>query len=181
MSDVRLIAATNKNLVTLVQSGAFREDLFFRLKVVEIHLPPLRERASDIPLLAQHFLRDSAAENGKDVTTIAPDALELLMAYKWPGNVRELRTAIEHAVVFARSKDVTARDLPQNIRLGQSSLPTPVSQMPTGDLNVHEVEKELVVRALREVGGSRTAAAKKLGISRRTMHRKLHEFKLEGF
>ena len=181
MSDVRLIAATNKHLVTLVQSGAFREDLFFRLKVVEIHLPPLRERASDIPLLAQHFLRDSAAENGKDVTTIAPDALELLMAYKWPGNVRELRTAIEHAVVFARSKDVTARNLPQNIRLGQSSLPTPVSQMPTGDLNVHEVEKELVVRALREVGGSRTAAAKKLGISRRTMHRKLHEFKLEGF
>ena len=178
---MRLIAATNKNLATLVQSGAFREDLFYRLKVIEIHLPPLRERASDIALLAQHFLRDSAAENGKAVTAIASEALELLMAYKWPGNVRELRTAIEHAVVFARDKAVTARDLPQNIRLGQSSLPTPVSQMPTGDLNVHEVEKELVVRALKEVGGSRTAAAKKLGISRRTMHRKLHEFKLEGF
>ncbi len=181
MSDVRLIAATNKNLVTLVQSGAFREDLFFRLKVVEIHLPPLRERASDIPLLAQHFLRDSAAENGKEVTAIAPDALELLMAYKWPGNVRELRTAMEHAVVFARGETVAARDLPQNIRIGQSSLPTPVSQMPTGDLNVHEVEKELVVRALKEVSGNRTAAAKKLGMSRRTLHRKLHEFHLEGF
>ncbi len=181
MSDVRLIAATNKNLVTLVQSGAFREDLFFRLKVVEIHLPPLRERASDIPLLAQHFLRDSAAENGKDVSAIAPDALELLMAYKWPGNVRELRTAIEHAVVFARGKAVTARDLPQNIRLGRSSLPTPASKMATGDLNVHDVEKELVVRALREMDGNRTAAAKKLGVSRRTLHRKLHEFHLEGF
>ncbi len=181
MSDVRLIAATNKNLVTLVQSGAFREDLFFRLKVVEIHLPPLRERASDIPLLAQHFLRDSAAENGKDVSAIAPDALELLMAYKWPGNVRELRTAIEHAVVFARGKAVTARDLPQNIRLGRSSLPTPASKMATGDLNVHDVEKELVVRALREMAGNRTAAAKKLGVSRRTLHRKLHEFHLEGF
>ncbi|KAF0171955.1 MAG: atoC [Limisphaerales bacterium] len=181
MSDVRLIAATNKNLVTLVQSGAFREDLFFRLKVVEIHLPPLRERASDIPLLAQHFLRDSAAENGKDVSAIAPEALELLLAYKWPGNVRELRTAIEHAVVFARGKTVTARDLPQNIRLGKSSLPTPVSKMPTGDLNVHEVEKELVVRALKECDGNRSAAAKKLGVSRRTLHRKLHEFHLEGF
>ncbi|MEN9574455.1 MAG: DNA-binding response regulator, NtrC family [Verrucomicrobiota bacterium] len=181
MSDVRLIAATNKHLASLVQSGAFREDLFFRLKVVEIHLPPLRERTGDIPLLAQHFLLDSAAENGKAVTTIAPDALELLMAYKWPGNVRELRTAIEHAVVFARGKDVTARDLPQNIRLGQSSLPTPVSAMTTSDLNVHEVEKELLVRALKEVDGNRTAAAKKLGVSRRTLHRKLHEFQLEGF
>ncbi|NBR87203.1 MAG: sigma-54-dependent Fis family transcriptional regulator [Verrucomicrobia bacterium] len=181
MSDVRLIAATNKNLVTLVQSGAFREDLFFRLKVVEIHLPPLRERASDIPLLAHHFLCDSAAENAKNVTGIAPDALELLMAYQWPGNVRELRTAIEHAVVFARGKEVAARDLPQNIRLGRSSLPTPVSQMPTGDLNVHDVEKELIVRALKEVDGNRTAAAKKLGVSRRTLHRKLHEFHLEGF
>jgi len=181
MSDVRLIAATNKNLVALVQSGAFREDLFFRLKVVEIHLPPLRERASDIPLLAQHFLRDSAAENGKDVNAIAPDALDLLMAYKWPGNVRELRTAIEHAVVFARGKSVGARDLPQNIRLGQSSLPTPVSKLPTSDLNVHEVEKELVVRALKECDGNRSAAAKKLGVSRRTLHRKLHEFHLEGF
>jgi two-component system response regulator AtoC len=181
MSDVRLIAATNKNLVTLVQAGTFREDLFFRLKVVEIHLPPLRERTEDIPLLAQHFLRDSAGENGKEVTSLAPEALELLMAYKWPGNVRELRTAIEHAVVFARGKIVAARDLPQNIRTGQSSLPTPVSQMPTGDLNVHEVEKELVMRALKEADGNRTAAAKKLGMSRRTLHRKLHEFHLEGF
>lgn len=180
-SDVRLITATNKNLVSLVQSGAFREDLFFRLKVVEIHLPPLRERATDIPLLAHHFLRDSAAENGKNLATIAPDALELLLAYKWPGNVRELRTAIEHAVVFARGDAVTARDLPQNIRLGQSSLPTPLSQRATADLNVHEVEKELVVRALKECEGNRTAAARKLGISRRTMHRKLHEFQLEGF
>ena len=93
----------------LVQSGAFREDLFFRLKVVEIHLPPLRERKEDIPLLAQHFLREAATENGKDVATIAPEALELLLAYAWPGNVRELRTAIEHAVVFARGILCNAR------------------------------------------------------------------------
>ena len=181
MSDVRLIAATNKNLVTLVQSGAFREDLFFRLKVVEIHLPPLRERTADIPLLAQHFLRAAAAENGKDVTAIAPDTLELLVTYQWPGNVRELRTAIEHAVIFARGGTVTARDLPQNIRLGQSSLPTPVAKLPDSALNVQAVEKELLVRALKECDGNRTAAAKKLGVSRRTLHRKLHEFRLEGF
>ena len=180
-SDVRLIAATNKDLVALVQSGAFREDLFFRLKVVEIHLPPLRERKEDIPLLAQHFLREAATENGKDVATIAPEALELLLAYAWPGNVRELRTAIEHAVVFARGKAVGARDLPQNIRLGVSSLPTPVAKLTTSELNVQAVEKELLVRALKECDGNRTAAAKKLGISRRTMHRKLHEFHLEGF
>ncbi|MBM3831394.1 MAG: sigma-54-dependent Fis family transcriptional regulator [Verrucomicrobia bacterium] len=180
-SDVRLIAATNKDLVALVQSGAFREDLFFRLKVVEIHLPPLRERTADIPLLAQHFLRDAATENGKDISTISPEALELLMAYKWPGNVRELRTAIEHAVVFARGKAVGSRDLPQNIRVGRSSLPTPVSKLPTSELNVHEVEKELVIRALKECDGNRSAAAKKLGVSRRTLHRKLHEFHLEGF
>ena len=180
-SDVRLIAATNKNLVALVQSGAFREDLFFRLKVVEIHLPPLRERKEDLPLLAQHFLRESGQENGKAVTAFAPEALELLVAYPWPGNVRELRTAIEHAVVFARDATVTARDLPPNIRVGRSSLPTPVSALPTSDLNVKEVEKELVIRALKECEGNRTAAARKLGISRRTMHRKLHEFGLEEF
>ncbi len=180
-SDVRLIAATNKNLVALVQSGAFREDLFFRLNVVEIHLPPLRERTADIPLLAQHFLRDAAAENGKTLNGIEPQALELLMAYRWPGNVRELRTAIEHAVVFARGKTISARDLPQNIRVGRSSLPTPVSKMTEAELNLSEVEKELLVRALKECDGNRTAAAKKLGLSRRTLHRKLHEFHLEGF
>ena len=139
------------------------------------------ERKEDIPLLARHFLREAAAENGKDVAAIAPEALELLLAYSWPGNVRELRTAIEHAVVFARGKAVGARDLPQNIRLGVSSLPTPVAKLTTSELNVQAVEKELLVRALKECDGNRTAAAKKLGISRRTMHRKLHEFHLEGF
>ena len=99
-ADVRLITATNKNLEELVQAGTFREDLFFRLRVVEIHLPPLRERAGDIPLLAQAFLREFAKENDKQVKDFTADALEVLMQYRWPGNVRELRAAIEHAVVF---------------------------------------------------------------------------------
>ena len=117
-ADVRLMAATNKNLEELVKAGTFREDLFFRLRVVEIHLPPLRERAGDIPLLAQSFLREFAQENGKPVNDFTADALEALMNYSWPGNVRELRTAIEHAVVLCRGEKIAARDLPPSVRGG---------------------------------------------------------------
>src|SRR5271167_2351349 len=125
-ADVRLITATNKNLEELVKAGTFREDLFFRLRVVEIHLPPLRERPGDIPLLAQRFLREFASENGKSVNDFTSDALELLLNHNWPGNVRELRTAIEHAVVLCRSDKISARDLPpsvRGIRQGESQLP----------------------------------------------------------
>ena len=108
-ADVRLVAATNKHLEELVKAGKFREDLFFRLRVVEIELPPLRERTGDIPLLAQNFLREFAKENGKPVTDFTADALEALMNFSWPGNVRELRTAIEHAVVLARGERITLR------------------------------------------------------------------------
>ena len=120
-ADVRLIAATNKNLEELVKAGTFREDLFFRLRVVEIQLPPLRERAGDIPLLAQSFLREFAQENGKPVNDFTADALEWLMNYSWPGNVRELRTAIEHAVVLCRGEKISARDLPPSVRGGRAS------------------------------------------------------------
>ena len=106
-ADVRLVAATNKNLEELVKAGKFREDLFFRLRVVEIELPPLRERPGDIPLLAQRFLREFAKENGKTVNDFTADALEALMNHSWPGNVRELRTAIEHAVVLSRGDRIS--------------------------------------------------------------------------
>jgi two-component system, NtrC family, response regulator AtoC len=178
MADVRLIAATNKNLEDLVKAGKFREDLFFRLRVVEINLPPLRERTGDIPLLAQKFLREFAAENGKPVNDFTTDALQLLLSHSWPGNVRELRTAIEHAVVLCRGERISARDLPPSVRSGRT---TEVQLFQRNDLTVKEAEKQLVVRALKETNGNRTRAAKKIGMSRRTFHRKLHEFHLEGF
>src|SRR6201985_1545703 len=117
-ADVRLVAATNKNLEELVKAGKFREDLFFRLRVVEIELPRLRERTGDIPLLAQSFLREFARENGKAVSDFTADALEAMMNFPWPGNVRELRTAIEHAVVLCRGERISLRDLPVSVRGG---------------------------------------------------------------
>jgi two-component system, NtrC family, response regulator AtoC len=179
-ADVRLITATNKHLEELVKAGRFREDLFFRLRVVEIQLPPLRERTGDIPLLAQKFLREFARENGKAVNDFTADALEWLMHYSWPGNVRELRTAIEHAVVLCRGEKISARDLPAPVRAGGSAA-VPAAPLARNDLTVKEAEKQLIIRALKETDGNRTLAAKKIGMSRRTFHRKLHLYHLEGF
>ncbi len=180
-ADVRLIAATNKNLQEMVKTGSFREDLYFRLRVVPLWLPPLRERVEDIPLLAHAFLREFAEENNKVVTGLTNEVLEVLLRYPWPGNVRELRTAMEHAVVLCRGEKITLRDLPLAVRdapgpaLGDS--PALVVRQ---DLTVKEAEKELIIRALKETNGSRTLAARKLGMSRRTLHRKLHHYKLEA-
>jgi len=178
-ADVRLVAATNKNLEELVKTGKFREDLFFRLRVVEIELPPLRERTGDIPLLAQSFLREFATENNKPVNDFTADALEALMNFSWPGNVRELRTAIEHAVVLCRGERITLRDLPPSVRGGGSLNDAKLLQGKA--LTVKDAEKQLIVRALKETDGNRTHAAQKIGMSRRTFHRKLHEYHLEGF
>ena len=180
VADVRLIAATNRNLEELVKAGTFREDLFFRLRVVEITLPPLRDRISDVPLLAQSFLREFATENNKPVRESTADALEMLMSYHWPGNVRELRTAIEHAVVLCRGEKISARDLPASVRSG-AALTDPQRALARTDLTVSEAEKQLILRALKEAEGNRTLAAKKIGISRRTLHRKLHTYNLEEF
>ena len=177
-ADVRLVAATNRNLDELVKTGAFREDLYFRLKVVEIWLPPLRERTEDIPLLAQSFLREFAKENDKKVNDFAPEALEAMMKYRWPGNVRELRTSIERAVVFCRGEKITQGDLPANVR-AEGAGAAPVLEQ--NNLTVEEAEKQLIIRALKECAGNRTLAARKIGISRRTLHRKLHTYHLEGF
>ena len=158
VADVRLVAATNKDLEELVKAGKFREELFFRLRVVEIELPPLRERTGDIPLLAQSFLREFAKENGKAVNDFTLDALEALMNFSWPGNVRELRTAIEHAVVLSRGERISLRDLPPSVR-GGGRIDT---QLLHGkDLTVKDAEKQLIMRALKETDGNRTHAAKK--------------------
>ena len=178
VADVRLVAATNKNLEELVKAGTFREDLFFRLRVVEIVLPPLRQRISDVPLLAQSFLREFAAENNKPVREFTADALDALMGYNWPGNVRELRTAIEHAVVLCRGEKISARDLPASVRAGAAAA-DPQRALARSDLTVTEAEKQLILRALKESKGNRTRAAKKIGMSRRTLHRKLRTYQIE--
>jgi len=181
-ADVRLVAATNKNLAELAKTGAFREDLFFRLRVVEVWLPPLRERLEDIPLLAQAFLGQFALENKKPVKSFTAEALELLLRYPWPGNVRELRTAIERGVVFCRGDRVAARDLPPALRQAAAGGPAATQPLPApADLTLKEAEKELIVRALKQTNGSRTMAAARLGMSRRTLHRKLHAYHLQGF
>jgi two-component system, NtrC family, response regulator AtoC len=178
-ADVRLIAATNRNLEDEVKAGKFREDLFFRLRVVEIILPPLRDRAVDVPLLAKSFLREFAKENNKHITDFSPDAIEALMAYQWPGNVRELRTAIEHAVVLSRTDKITLRDLPATVRAANAVVPTSTKLVAPSDMTVAEAEKQLIIRALKDCDGNRTAAAKKIGMSRRTLHRKLIEYHLQ--
>jgi DNA-binding NtrC family response regulator len=177
-SDVRLVAATNKNLEELVKAGEFREDLFFRLRVVEIHLPPLRDRTGDIPLLAQRFLREFADENNKSVNDFTADALQALMNYSWPGNVRELRTAIEHAVVLCRGEKISARDLPPSARGRRAD---EIQLSPQKTITVKDAERQLMVHALKETDGNRTLAAKKIGMSRRTFHRKLHAHGLEAY
>ncbi len=178
-ADVRLIAATNRNLEEAVAAGDFREDLFFRLRVVEIPLPPLRERGTDTVLLAKAFLKEFAKENAKPIVDLHPDAIAALMAHAWPGNVRELRTAIEHAVVLCRGDTIGVADLPPSVR-GESSVTHPSAKDVLGkkNLTVEEAEKALIIRALKECDGNRTAAAKKIGMSRRTLHRKLNAYQL---
>lgn len=181
-SDVRLITATNRDLEQMVEKGDFREDLFFRLNVVPIHMPPLRERLSDIPLLVGPFLEEFASENGKEISGITADAMEALLNYQWPGNVRELRTAIEHAVVLCRGNKISFRDLPVNVKnkVTRASLNPPASpSLNSTDLTVKEAEKQLIVQALKEAKGNRTLAAEKIGISRRTLHRKLHSYGIQ--
>jgi len=179
-ADVRLITATNKSLEEQVKSGKFREDLFFRLRVVEIKLPPLRERKEDLPLLARAFLSEFAKENNKKVNDFTPDAFEALMTYPWPGNVRELRTAVESAVVLSHGERISLRDLPATVRAAEGGAAHPGRLPAQADLTVAEAEKRLIVRALKECDGNRTLASGKLGMSRRTLHRKLHLYHLEG-
>jgi DNA-binding NtrC family response regulator len=175
--DLRLIAATNKDLKKLVNEGKFRDDLFYRLSVVSVSLPPLRERREDIPLLANAFLGQCSRDNSKPVREMTPEALNVLMAYDWPGNVRELRNTIEQMVVLARAERLTLRDVPAAIRGGADL--TKISAVRTG-MTVEEAERQLIVQALKETGGNRTRAAEKIGISRRTLHRKLKKYELEN-
>jgi len=177
--DIRVIAATNRDLRAFVQQGKFREDLFFRLNVVDITLPSLAERAGDIPLLADRFLKEYCDKNGKRIEGFTPDAVNLLSAYAWPGNVRELRNTVEKMVVLSRTERLSARDVPANIRESVKGFAGPVSGrapvLMTGSLA--ETERRKIMAVLDKNGGNRTRAADELGISRRTLHRKLREYK----
>ena len=190
--DVRVIAATNKDLAGMVADGKFREDLYFRLNVVSIHMPPLRERKEDIPTLANAFLRELARENNKPMREIGPEAMQALMAYNWPGNVRELRTAIEHGIVMGTGARMLVRHLPATLR-GEAPAPTmhrPGRPAPAGtllpgaaavlppDLSIGKMEIRFILEALQRTRQNRSDAAKLLGISRRTLQRKLKELKL---
>jgi DNA-binding NtrC family response regulator len=188
--DVRVVAATNRDLRAMVEQGTFREDLFYRLNVVNIRIPPLRERREDIPEILDYYLKKSASDNGKDVADISPEALGVLMAYDWPGNVRELRNCVERMVVFARGTTLTMTDVPADIRsaVGEQfeakTMPpkaaeaAPAEPLVNVGFNVKENEKSLILKALEECGGNRSQAALKLNISRRTLYRKLHEYGL---
>lgn len=170
--DTRLIAATNRDLKKMVAEGKFREDLYYRLYVVVIHLPALRERKSDIPLLLKHYLDVFNQENGRAIEGFSPDALDLLSAYRWPGNVRELRNVVEQIVVLSRSQRIGVRDLPAHIReTGGSG-----GGLQIEGRTLEEMEKQAILQALKESGDNRTRAAEKLGISRRTLHRKIAEY-----
>ena len=176
-ADVRIIAATNKNLETLVSAGKFRDDLYFRLNVVKLTMPPLRERKEDIPLLVRAFLRHFCKVNERPLLDLTADAMNTLLAYDWPGNVRELRTAIEHGVVMASGPKLTLRDLPTAVRQAAPAAGSRVRSFDegAGPLDLHATEKRLITQALATTKGNITAAAKKLGISRRTLHRKINE------
>jgi DNA-binding NtrC family response regulator len=173
--DVRIVAATNKDLKREVAEGRFREDLFYRLNVVGIHVPPLRERRDDIPLLAMAFLREFAGENGKRIEGFDPKARQALYAYPWPGNVRELRNCVESAVVMTRESLVGIEDLPPNVR---SSGEERDVRIPAGS-TIADAEKILIRETLASLGGNKSRTAETLGIGRKTLYQKMEEYGIE--
>lgn len=181
--DIRLIAATNKNLRQLVEQGKFRDDLFFRLDVVTINLPPLRERTDDIPLLCAHFIKEFNQKNNKSIEEISPEVIEFFSRYPWPGNVRELKNTIEKMVVLARSNRLTVKDIPKNIYNHPDVISNTTKQgvsipYQTGS-KLAETEKQLIISALEKYNGNKAKAAQDLGISRRTIYRKLKQYNIQ--
>ena len=174
--DVRLIAGTNTDLESAVEEGRFREDLFFRINVIQIEMPPLRSRGSDILLLAQYFLEQFAAQSDKYVAEISNSVAEKLLNYQWPGNVRELRNAIEHASVLARYEQITVEDLPEKIRTYHNSHIIIGTTNPSELLSMEEVERRYIVHVLQSVAGNRTLAAQVLKLDRKTLYRKLRHY-----
>ncbi len=175
--DTRIIAATNKELDKEVEANRFREDLYYRLNVVPIQLPPLRDRKEDIPPLAEYFLKFYREKNHREIEQLLPEALDLMMRYDWPGNVRELENTIERGVIIARSEYLTPDELPPNIRQIAESTTGYDSEVTVGN-TLKEMEKEFIAQTLASVAGNRTRTAKLLGITRKTLQNKIREYKL---
>lgn len=170
--DVRIIAATNKNLLKEIDKGRFREDLFYRLNVVPIHIPPLRERRQDIPVLAKYFLKKFGQQNKKAVTSISAEAMRSLEMYDWPGNVRELRNAIERAIVTCEGKVIEFDDLSFN----ESEIQCNINL--SGEGSLAELEREKISKVLKQFNGHKTKAAEYLGINRKTLREKIRKYKI---
>jgi DNA-binding NtrC family response regulator len=177
--DARVISASNRDLETLVQEGRFRQDLYYRLNVIRLDLPPLRERLDDIPLLVDHFIQKFSRETRREVTGIEADALAVLMKYRWPGNVRELEHTIERAVLLGKENRITLKNLPSQIANRQDNAP-PLVQAVAGGYTLRELEREYIARVLENTRGNKTEAAKILGVDRTTLYRKLEEYKVNG-
>jgi two-component system response regulator HydG len=176
--DVRVIAATNKNLTDLIGNGQFREDLYYRLNVVDMEIPPLRNRQQDIPLLAQHFLEMFAAKNHKKIKGFRPKALDLLIRHGWPGNVRELMNAVERTVVLSRSDYLSAEDFPKFAGTAlDDGAGSDISKIDIdGDNPLEAVERATILKVLEAAGGNKSKAARRLGITRKTLHKKLKSY-----
>lgn len=177
--NVRILAATNRDLEAEVSSGRFREDLFYRLNVVTLRIPPLRERQEDIPLLAQHFLEKYAKQNRKRIKGFTPLAIDMLLKYNWPGNVRELENAVERAVILLPGDFVSEKELPLNITESypqtEGATTQPINK-PQQTESLEEIEKRAILATLEATDGNKTAAAKRLGITRKTLHKKLVKY-----
>lgn len=174
--DVRVISATNRDLKEMVERGEFRKDLYYRLNVVQIDIPPLRERKEDIPLLVKHFIENFSAKIGKDIRGVSPKAMELLISYNWPGNVRELEHVVQRAMVVERGNTITEASLPPEIRDAERG--APLSELIKGSLE--EIEVKAIKRALESAEGNKSIAARILGISRKTLFNKMRKYGMKG-
>jgi two-component system response regulator HydG len=175
-ADVRVLAATNRDPEQAIAEGRLREDLYYRLNVIRLDLPPLRARRDDIPLLAWHFLQHSARRNGRQIQALAPEAMDALIAWRWPGNVRELENAIERAVVLCRGDTVELAHLPKALR-GEGAAPTQLC-FPVGT-PLKTVERDMILATLRHCEGDKVVAAELLGITARTIYRREAEWREE--
>ncbi|MEM9790394.1 MAG: sigma 54-interacting transcriptional regulator, partial [Planctomycetota bacterium] len=177
--DVRLVAATHHDLDALVAEGTFREDLFYRLAVVRLHLPPLRDRREDIPLLVEHFVKHFAEQMRKPAPRVSDEVQQALMQQPWPGNIRQLRNAVQNLVVMADGDTIELRHLPPNLREDAAGGATTTGGEVSGAMSLDQLEKQAIRHALQATSGNREQAAKILGIGERTLYRKLKEYGLK--